>query len=513
MSESKNRSRSRPRKTRRKPSLSWLKMAPEQPVNPIAPYEWASQKKLDKIHEASLWILENVGMAFMDPQALDIWQRAGAKVDYNAERVWIDRGLLMETVAHAPSQFTWHARNPDRNVTIGGNHLAFTPNSGMPYILDSGGTRRASTFADFTKFVKLAHVLPFFHLAGGPFVEPQEIPVSHRHLERMRYMLTATDKAVRDVAHGYVIPEDEVAMAKIAFGGELPGACIGGTVNVTSPLRLDDRMIGGIISYARHGQVTFNTPFIMAGATSPATIASALAQQNAEALGAIALAQLVNPGAPVIYGGFTQNVDMRSGSPAFGGPEGAWGLLVGAQLARRYGLPFRASGSLTNSQLPDAQATYESQWTMWPMVLAHTNLVLHSVGWLDGGLTASFEKFIIDCECLAMFCHFLKDFAVNDEEIGLPFIEEVGIGGHHFGTSHTLERYESAFYEPGLSDRQGYDPWVESGSLDAVQRATRIYEDLLEGYVAPPIDVAVEEELDDFVKRRKQELSGVDLYE
>ena len=402
--------RTRTRKARRKPSLSWAKMPFQQLTNPVAPYAWASEEKLDKLHNASMQILENVGMAFMDPQALDIWEKAGAKVNHKEERVWIDRGLLMELIAKAPSQFTWHARNPDYNITIGGNHIAFNPNSGMPYASDLDNGRRPGTLKDFTDFVKLAHSLPFFHLAGGPFVEPQDISVSQRHLEKMRVMLTHTDRAVRDVAHGYVIPEDEVAMVKIAFGGDLPGPCIGGTINVTSPLRLDDRMIGGILSYARHGQVTFNTPFIMAGATSPASIASALAQQNAEALGAIALAQLDSPGAPVIYGGFTQNVDMRSGSPAFGGPEGAWGLLVGAQLARRYGLPFRASGSLTNAKVPDAQAAYESQWTMWPAILAHTNLVMHSVGWLEGGLVASFEKFIIDAECLAMFVHFLKRF-------------------------------------------------------------------------------------------------------
>jgi len=418
----------------------------------------------------------------------------------------------METVAHAPSHFTWHARNPEYNLTIGGNHLVFTPNSGMPYVWDLDGGRRPSTLADFTNFVKLAHTLPFFQLAGGPFVEPQDVPVSHRHLERMQIMLTHTDRAVRDVAHGYVIPEDEVAMAKIAFGGELPGPCIGGTINVTSPLRLDDRMIGGILTYARQGQITFNTPFIMAGATSPATIASALAQQNAEALGAIALAQLANPGSPVIYGGFTQNVDMRSGSPAFGGPEGAWGLLVGAQLARRYGLPFRASGSLTNAKIPDAQAAYEAQWTMWPAILAHTNLVLHSVGWLEGGLTASYEKFIIDAECLAMFVNFLNDFTIDDDTLGLESIAEVGIGGHHFGTQHTLDRYETAFYEPGLSDRQGYEPWQASGGQDATQRANTIYKSLLENYAAPPTDDAIRDELAAYVEQRKTELVGVDLY-
>ncbi|MBV7339588.1 trimethylamine methyltransferase family protein [Chloroflexi bacterium TSY] len=505
-------SQRRTRKTRRKPTHSWLKMSFQQLTSPVEPFRWVSEEKLEQLHDASMWILENVGMAFMERQALSIWEQAGAKVDHKEERVWIDRGLLMESIAHAPAQFTWHARNPKYNLAIGGNYLNFTPASGMPYVSDLDGGRRPGSLADFTKFVKLAHTLPFFHIAGGPFLEPQDIPVSLRHLERMRILLTHTDRVVRDVAHGYVIPEDEVAMAKIACGGTLPGPCIGGTINVTSPLRLDDRMIGGLITYARHGQVTFNTPFIMAGATSPATIAGALAQQNAEALAVIALAQLVNPGAPAIYGGFTQNVDMRSGSPAFGGPEGAWGLLVGAQLARRYGLPFRAGGSLTNAKVPDAQAAYESQWTMWPVVLAHTNLILHAVGWLEGGLVASFEKFIIDTECLAMFFQFLNNFTIDNDELGLESIAEVGIGGHHFGTEHTLARYESAFYEPVLSDRQSYDPWQAAGEQDAVQRANRTYKSLLEAYEAPPIDPGIQEELDAYVERRSGELAGVDLY-
>jgi trimethylamine--corrinoid protein Co-methyltransferase len=415
-------------------------------------------------------------------------------------------------VATAPSQFTWHARNPAYNITIGGNHIAFTPNSGMPYVSDLARGRRPSTLADLEAFIKLAHTIPLFHLAGGPFCEPQDIPASLRHLHKMRLMLTTTDRAIRDVAHGRVIPEDEVAMLKIVFGDELPGVCTGGVVNVTSPLRLDDRMIGGIIAYARHGQVTINTPFIMAGATSPITIASALAQQNAEALGAIALAQLAQPGAPVIYGGFCQNVDMRSGSPAFGGAEGAWSLLVAAQLARRYGLPFRASGSLTNAKVPDAQAAYESQWTLWPAILGHTNLVQHAVGWLEAGLVASFEKFIIDAESVAMMHYFLNDFVIDEESLALDSIAEVGIGGHHFGTAHTQERFRTAFYEPALTDRQGYEPWLASGGEDALQRAHGLYQEVLRGYERPFLDPTIREALDHFVNRRTRELDGVDLY-
>lgn len=484
----------------------------QQVKSPVEPFDWVSAEKIEKLHEASLWILENVGMAFMDEEALDLWEKAGAKVDRSEERVWIGRDMLLELVGKAPSQFTWHARNPQYNFLLGGNNIAFNPNSGMPYVMDMEKGRRPGTLADFEKFVKLAHIVPFFHLTGGPFCEPQDIPPSLRHLERMRTIITTSDRAFRDVGHGRVIPEDEIAMAKIAFGGKLPSVCHGATINITSPLRLDDRMIGGMLTYAKYNQVTWCTPFIMAGATSPVTMASALAQQNAEALGAIALIQLAYPGAPVIYGGFAQNVDMRSGSPAFGGPEGAWGILVGAQMARRYGLPYRSSGSLTNAKIPDAQAAYESQWTMWPAILAHTNLMLHSVGWLEAGLVASFEKFVIDAEALAMFIHFLNDFVIDDQSLALDSIAEVGIGGHHFGTSFTQERYETAFYEPVVSNRQGYEPWVASGSEDTVQRANKLYKQLLNEYEQPPIDPAIVEELDDYVARRTIELEGVDLY-
>ena len=472
----------RQRRERRKPEIAWLKLPWQEIKHPLPPTEWASPDQLEKLHNASMTILEEVGMAFMDSEALDLWEKAGAKVDHQAERVHIDRGLLLELVAKAPSSFTWHARNKKYSFEMGGNHLAFTPGAGMPYVSDLDGGRRPGTLADLQKFVKLAHTLPFFQITGGPFCAAQDIPASVRHLHKMRMLLTTTDKAIRDIAHGPIITADEVEMCRIAFGGELPGVVTGGVINITSPLRLDDRMIGGIISMARLGQVTVNTPFIMAGATSPVTIASALAQQNAEALGAIALAQLVQPGAPVIYGGFAQNVDMRSGAPAFGGPEGAWSLFVAAQLARKYGLPFRASGSLTNSKLPDAQAAYETQWTLWPAVMAHTNLIMHGVGWLEAGLVASFEKFVIDCEGLAMMGHLLNNFVIDDETLALDSIAEIGIGGHHFGTDLTQAHYETAFYDPVLTDRLGYEPWKVAGEEDAVKRANRLYKQILEAY-------------------------------
>ncbi|MEM7798204.1 MAG: trimethylamine methyltransferase family protein [Chloroflexota bacterium] len=506
-------SRKRSRTARiRTQSIPWLSQPFQQLVSPIPPTEWCSPQQVDEIHRASMRILEEVGIDFFDEEALGIWETAGARVDHNAQHVWIDRGLLLEAVEQAPAQFTWHARNPAYSLKIGGNHINFCPNSGMPYVSDLDGGRRTSTLQDFENFVKLAHSVPLFHFTGGPLVEPQDIRNSLRHLYRMRVMALNTDRAIRDTASGRIISQDTVEMAKILFGGELPGAVIGGVVNVNSPLRYDSRMLGGLITYAKAGQVPIITPFIMAGAMSPVTLASALAQQNAEALAGVALTQLINPGTPVVYGGFTQNVDMRSGSPAFGGPEGAWGLFVGAQMARRYRLPFRGSGSLTNSKTPDAQAAYESQWTMWPAVMAHTNIVLHGVGWLESGLVASYEKFVIDAENLAMFTHFLNNFQISESAFALDSIAEVGAGGHHFGTEHTQARYKTAFYEPVLTDRRGYEPWLASGAEDALTRANKIWKELLNNHESPALDPAIRDELDDFIARRERELEGVDLF-
>ncbi|MBP7692340.1 MAG: trimethylamine methyltransferase family protein, partial [Anaerolineales bacterium] len=291
-----------------------------------------------------------------------------------------------------------------------------------------------------------------------------------------------------------------------------PVAVIGGVINASSPLRYDDRMLGGLITYARAGQVTIITPFILAGAMSPISLAAALAQQNAEALAGVALTQLVRPGAPVLYGGFTTNVDMKSGSPAFGTPEGAWAMLAGAQLARRYRLPYRGSGSLNTSKQPDAQAVAETLWTTWPAVLAHTNFIMHSTGWLEGGLCASYEKFIIDLESVAMFCHFLGGFTISPETLALDMIAEVGPGGHHFGTAHTQARFSTEFYQPFLADRQNYETWLAAGGRDAAQRANAVWKDLLARYEPPPLEAGVREAVLDYAERRARDLAGQNLY-
>jgi trimethylamine--corrinoid protein Co-methyltransferase len=300
-------------------------------------------------------------------------------------------------------------------------------------------------------------------------------------------------------------------MAAIVFGGldsVQRQPVMAAVVNANSPLRFDGRMLGGLIMFARYGQPAIVTPFILAGAMSPVTLAAAIAQQNAEALAGIALTQLVNPGCPVIYGGFTTNIDMQTGSPAFGTPEGALALMTGAQLARYYGVPYRGSGGLNNAKLPDAQASYETQMSLWPAVMAHANIILHSAGWLEAGLVCSLEKFVIDVEGLAVFQRMLGGVEVSDETLALESIAEVGPGGHHLGTAHTLERYRSEFYLPFVSDRQNYDKWLQDGQSDAARRAHGIAKVLLGEYERPPLDPGVEEELRAYVERRKSELAG-----
>jgi trimethylamine--corrinoid protein Co-methyltransferase len=450
----------------------------------------------------------------MDDEALDIWEKAGAKVDRARQHVWMDRGLILAAVAQAPSSFTWRARNPERSIFIGENAIAFAPQGGVAYVTDLDHGRRVGTLEDYEKLLRLAQGINVLHFAGEQLIAPHEVPASLRHLRRLPRAITLTDKALMEAAHGREITADAINLAKLVFGDDLSGGpVIGGIINASSPLRYDARMLGGLITYARSGQVNIVTPFILAGAMSPITVASAMAQQNAEALAGIALAQLVRPGAPVIYGGFTTNVDMKSGSPAFGTPEGAWAMSVGAQFARRYHLPYRGSGSLTTSKVSDAQAAYETMWTIWPAVLSHTNFVMHAVGWLEGGLTVSYEKIIIDAESLAMFQHFLNGFTIDDGTLALDMIKEVGPGGHHFGTPHTQARFSTEFHETFLSDRLGYETWAAAGSWDAAKRANLLWKEVLEHYEPPPLDPAIKEALDDYVARREKELEGRSLYD
>jgi trimethylamine--corrinoid protein Co-methyltransferase len=501
--------RRRVKRQHRQPPLTPLSDKPFRRLqNPLQPVEVLSAENIEQIHGASMRILEETGMDFLEAEALALWKAAGARIDEKHRHVWLDRGLLLELVANAPAEFTLQARNPAHSLQIGGNNINFATVGAAPYYSDLDVGRRPGTLIDYQRMVKLAQQCGPIHIVEGLMVEPQDVPVSSRNLEKAYSLLTLSDKTYTTAAHGREVASDYVNMAAIAFGGRdqiKQQPVLASNVNVNSPLRYDERMLGALIVYARNRQPLIITPFILAGAMSPITMAAAIAQQNAEALAGIALTQLVNPGTPVLYGGFTTNIDMKTGSPAFGTPEGALALFCGAQLARHYGLPYRGSGGLNNAKIPDAQAAYETQMSLWPAVLAHANFIIHSAGWLESGLVCSLEKFILDVEGLAMMHQMLAGIVINEETLALDSIASVGPGGHHFGTPHTLARYRNAFYLPIVSDRQNYDGWKQNGALDAAQRANKVAKQLLATYEQPPMDEAVDEELRDYVERRKRE--------
>jgi len=476
--------------------------------NPYAPFEILTENQIEEIHNASLKILKEIGLEFLDEETLDIWKAAGALVDRESQNVRIEGKLVEEALKTAPASFMLRARNPDRNVTIGGNQINFATVASAPYYSDLKSGRQPGSLETFEKMIRLAQVCGPIHVIEGMLLEPQDVPIPQRHLAKGYAVYTLSDKAHLVASHGREITEDYINMASIVFGGIEEIKCdpvLSAVVNANSPLRFDERMLGGLLTYARYRQPVAITPFILAGAMSPISLPSALAQQNAEALAGITLTQLVNPGTPVIYGGFATSIDMQTGSPAFGGPEGALALLAGAQLARFYGLPYRGSGGLNNSKIPDAQAAYETQMTLWPAVLAHTNLILHSAGWLEAGLVCSLEKFVLDVEGLAMMSRFLSGMDINEESLALEEIAEVGPGGNHFGTAYTMSRFQDAFYLPTVSDRQNYETWVENGAKDALQRAHEIANQLLESYEQPALPSKVQGELMDYVEKRKRE--------
>ncbi|MCH7943308.1 MAG: trimethylamine methyltransferase family protein [Proteobacteria bacterium] len=494
---------------RRKRAAGTVTQRPWQRIkNPYKPIEVLSADQIEHIHRASLDVIETLGVDMWSDEGLDIFDAAGAEVDRANRHVRIDRNLIEEAVAKAPAEFTLTPRNPARAIVLGGNNINFAPVGGPGFSTDIDRGRRSGSFADACDLIRLSQCLEVIHLTGGGPVAATDMPVPIRHLETMRASLTLTDKVSFGSAFGGARVNDAIDMTCIVRGidrealAKSPGVI--GNINCNSPLRYDGPMTEGIIEFARAGQPIIVTPFTLAGAMAPITLAGALTQQNAEALIGIALSQLVNPGAPVVYGGFTSNVDMKTGAPAFGTPEYAKAVLAGGQLVRRYGIPYRSS-NVNASNVVDAQAAYESQMSLWATVMGHCNLMLHGVGWLEGGLTASFEKMIIDAEMLQMMAAFLEPLVVDDATLGLEAMADVGPGGHFFGTAHTLERYETAFYVPMVSDWRNFETWEESGSLSATQRANTIWKQMLADYEQPAMDQAIAEELDAFVAKRSEE--------
>ncbi|MEQ8354502.1 MAG: trimethylamine methyltransferase family protein [Kiloniellaceae bacterium] len=476
--------------------------------SPFQALEVLSPEQIELITDTAFRILEEVGMDFLHPEALDILGRAGATVEPGSQRVRFDRGLLREALAKAPARFTLHARNPAHSLPIGGRHITFGSVASAPNASDLEAGRRPGNQNDYQNFLRLSQAFNVIHFLAGYPVEPVDLHPATRHLDCIRDCLTLTDKVFHAYSLGRTRILDALELVRLGHGlteSELAAAPrLFTIVNTSSPLRLDGPMIEGVIEMARRNQAVAITPFTLSGAMSPATVAGALAQQHAEAMAGLAFAQLVNPGAPVIYGGFTSNVDMKSGAPAFGTPEYTRAAIAGGQLARQLKVPYRSSNA-NAANCVDAQAAYESQMSLWGAVMGHANFVMHGAGWLEGGLCASFEKFVLDAEMLQMMSEVMTPLEVSEASIGLEAIREVGPGGHFFGAAHTLERYETAFYAPLLSDWRNFETWEEAGGESATQRANRLYKAVLADFTPPPLDPAIREALDDFVRRRTTE--------
>lgn len=474
----------------------------------FAPLEILSADELEAIHLASLRILRDIGMDFLHDEAIAILRAAGADVVPGSHRVRFDPALVEDAVAKAPASFQLHARNSNNTLTIGDGAMAIACIASAPNVSDADRGRRDGNFADFCDLLKLAQSLNIIDLLGGYPVEPIDLDPRTRHLDAIAAMLTLTDKPVHAYSLGRTRLLDAMELVRIARGlseEELRSQpSLFSIINSSSPLRLDTPMLEGVIELARHNQLMVLTPFTLSGAMAPASLAGALAQQNAEALAGIALSQLTNPGAPVMYGGFTSNVDMKSGAPAFGTPEYAQAVLAGGQLARRYGIPYRSS-NVCAANTVDAQAAYESMMSIWSTTQAGTSLLMHGAGWMEGGLTASFEKMVLDADMLQMMARFMRPLKVDEDELGVDAIGEVGPGGHFFGSPHTLARYETAFYPPILSDWRNHETWQESGSPTTFTHANRAWKALLAAYEEPPMDPAVREEIEAFVARRTAE--------
>jgi trimethylamine--corrinoid protein Co-methyltransferase len=500
----------RRRRARRNPDsleqLPWRRVE-----SALAPVEILSADQLEAIHDASLHILETFGIEVMSADALRRLAEAGAEVDHAGGLVRFDRNLVLELVAKAPRRVTLTPRNPDRAIELGGRHINFGLVAGPPNIHDRVHGRRDGNYADYCNLLRLAQSLNIIHVVGNQPTAPVELDAATRHLDCYRANVTYTDRVFHCSAIGRERALDGIDVAAIARGRMrtelIDDPSVVTIISVNSPRRLDGPMADGLIAMAEWGQCVCVTPFTLMGAMTPVTLPAALAQQNAEALAGIALTQIVRPGAPAIYGAFTSNVDMKSGAPAFGTPENARAQLAAGQLARRYGLPYRASNANASNAV-DAQAAYESQNDIWAGIMGHANLLYHGAGWLEGGLTASFEKVVLDAELLQMAAELVKPVDVNADTLALDAIGDVAPGGHFFGTAHTMARYETAFYAPILSDWRNYESWLEAGGETAEVRATRIWQQLLETYQQPDMDPASAEELDAFVAKRKEALAG-----
>jgi trimethylamine--corrinoid protein Co-methyltransferase len=476
-------------------------------VNSMPRYEILSGEAMDVLDRGWRRLVSELGVEFLLPEAVELFRKAGQTVE-GEHLVKFDPDFILEQVALAPREFDLQARNPERSAHIGGDNMVFSAVYGPPFVRE-GAVRRDATMADFENFVKLSQSFDELDSPGGTIVEPNDTPLDSRHLDMVYALQTLSDKPYMGSVISGPNAVDTIRMGEILFGSAeaLQRAPVSiSLINCNSPLRWDDRMLSAMVEYNRANQAVVMTPFLLMGAMSPVSIPATLVQQIAEALTGIALCQLVQPGCPVVFGSFLSNTDMQSGSPSFGTPESAIGLLCTGQIARRFGLPFRSGGGLTASQTPDAQGAYEALMTLLPTFLAGTNFVMHSAGWLEGGLVSCYEKFIVDIELLRMLRHEFTPLEIDEASLAFGAHEEVGSGGHFLGAAHTLERFRECFYRPLLSSTENFDRWTRNGGLDAAARAEKIWRDTLDRYEPPPLDDAVRAELQEYVTRRRAEL-------
>ena len=475
-------------------------------------FEALDAEALELIEHNADTVLEEIGIEFREfPRALELFKDAGADVD--GERVRFPRGLCRSLVkATAPGEYTQHARNPGRSTIIGGARTVLVPAYGSPFVHDLDGGRRYATLEDFRNFVKLACMSPGLHHSGGTICEPVDIPVNKRHFDMVYSHIRYSDKPFMGSVTHPERAEDTLAMARILFGEDFVAnnTVLTSLINANSPLCFDATMLGAATVYAESNQATVISPFLLAGAMSPVTVAGTLTQILAEALAGIAYIQLVHPGAPVVFGSFASAVSMQSGAPTFGGPEPSLVLYGAGQLARRLGVPFRSGGGLCASKIPDAQAAYESANTLQTAALAGVNFMLHAAGWLEGGLAMGYEKFILDADQASMIAVLLQGVDMSETGQAMDALREVGPGSHFLGAAHTRANFESAFYRSGVADNNSFEQWQQDGSLDAAQRANGIFKRMLKDYEAPPLDPAIDEALLEFIQRRKSEFEDRD---
>lgn len=471
----------------------------------LPPTDILSAEAVELIEANADTLMEEVGVEYRDdPEALRMWKDAGA--DVKGERVRFPKGLCRELMKTAPAQFTQHARNPARNVEIGGPHTVFAPVYGPPFVRDLDGQRRYATIDDFVRFVKLAYLAPAMHHSGGTVCEPVDIAVNKRHLDMVASHIRYSDKPFMGSVTAPERAEDTVKLARILFGEDFvnQNCVLVSLINCNSPMVLDSTMLGALKVYSRANQACIISPFIVGGAMSPVTIAGTLTQILCEATSAIAFSQLCRPGAPVIFGTFVTAISMQSGAPCFGTPEPAMLLMGAAQFARRYNLPYRSGGSLTGSKAPDAQAAYESANTLWPAMLGGVNFMLHAAGWLEGGLVSSYEKFIMDCDQLAVQQRISGGIDMSENGQAMDAIREVGPGSHYLGCAHTRENFQTAFHVSVVADNNSFEQWELDGAKRTEERANVVARKWLDSYEKPPLDPAIDEAIAEFVKMRKE---------